>query len=108
MREFYERNYLCLFNYYLNDWKTETTFFKYFILLCNIRQKHWLWPLSYFTFSVSMQSPLLSEISQLAFIQRAQYHVENTCGAILNNPAAGFLMKLCHFAAFVWTKYFEK
>ena len=55
-----------------------------------------------------MQSPLLSEISQLAFIQRAQYHVENTCGAILNNPAAGFLMKLCHFAAFVWTKYFEK
>ena len=88
--EKHERNFFCLFNYCLNDWKTETTCYKYFILLCNIRQKHWLWPLSYFTFSVSMQSPLLSEISQLAFIQRAQYHVENTCVAILNNPAAGF------------------
>ena len=88
--EKHERNFFCLFNYCLNDWKTETTCYKYFILLGNIRQKHWLWPLSYFTFSVSMQSPLLSEISQLAFIQRAQYHVENTCVAILNNPAAGF------------------
>ena len=38
--EKHERNFFCLFNYCLNDWKTETTCVKYFILLCNIRQKH--------------------------------------------------------------------
>lgn len=38
--EKHERNFFCLFNYCLNDWKTETTCYKYFILLGNIRQKH--------------------------------------------------------------------